>query len=338
MTLKHLDYLDGWRGLAIACVLIDHFARIPGIATGRLGVDLFFALSGLLMSRILFEERVPLSMFYRRRVSRILPVFLLYLAVVFSVHALLEEAVPLREVLACATFLRTYFDPFLWNSPFAIGHLWSLNVEEHSYMLLAAIAGVALLRRHARSILFGLGVATFAAMAFYVLFSELPTREWMLRSECAASTILISAWYRRVHDRVQVRPWMPGLVLVLVVASYSQAFPKELRAILAPFMLAFAVNHLGEMSRWMLAAFKARGLRYFGLWSYSIYLWQQPFHETRSLPVPLALIAALATGIASYYLFETPVRKWLNSNWGKRESAPRVAEATDVPLEHDTVR
>jgi peptidoglycan/LPS O-acetylase OafA/YrhL len=321
--LKHLDYLDGWRGLAIVCVLIDHFARIPGMATGRLGVDLFFALSGLLMSRILFEERVALGTFYRRRVSRILPVFILYLAVIFCTHAVVDGPVQMREVLACVTFLRTYFDPFLWDSDYPIGHLWSLNVEEHSYMLLATIASAAVLRKRAPVILLGVGVATFGAMALYVLFSDLPTREWMLRSECAATTILLSAWYRRIAHRFTIQPWMPAVVLVLAIASYTQEFPKELRAVLAPFMLAFAVNHVGEMNRWVLAIFRNAGLRYFGLWSYSIYLWQQPFHESSSLPAPVALVAALLAGIASFYLFETPVRRWLNLNWGKDARARR---------------
>ncbi len=327
--MKHLDYLDGWRGLAIGCVLIDHFARIPGIAAGRLGVDLFFALSGLLMSRILFEDRVPIGTFYRRRIARILPVFFLYLGVIFTLYSVIETPAPLGEVLTSVVFLRTYFDPFIWDSPFPIGHLWSLNVEEHSYMLLSLIAGVALLRRRAATLLFGFGVATFGAMALYVVLTDLPNREWMLRTECAASTILISAWYRRVRHRVPVQPWMPAVVLALAIASYVQVFPKELRAIAAPFMLAFAVNHMGAMSAWLLAIFRNVALRYLGLWSYSIYLWQQPFHESKSLPTAVAFVLAMLTGVASYYLFETPVREWLNRHWKPRAHAREPVLPTD---------
>ncbi|MFL6548074.1 MAG: acyltransferase family protein [Povalibacter sp.] len=336
--LKHLDYLDGWRGLAIGCVLVDHFARIPGFAAGRLGVDLFFALSGLLMSRILFEERIAIGTFYRRRVARIVPVFFLYLAVIFTIHLAVGDSVSLHEVLASATFLRTYVDPFIWDSQFPIGHLWSLNVEEHSYMLLALIAGVGMLQRRSSAMLLGLGLATFGAMAVYVLFTDLPTREWMLRSECAATTILISAWYRRVCHRVPVKPWMPALVLALVMASYVQVFPKEIRAVVAPFMLAFAVNHLGAMSAWLLAIFRNAGLRYLGLWSYSIYLWQQPFHESKTLPDAVAFVLAILTGIASYYLFETPVRRWLNQNWKSGREARSSAYRADEPPAQDAAR
>ncbi len=83
----HLDYLDGWRGLAILLVLQGHFMVIPGWHSGRMGVDVFFCLSGLLMSRLLFQRRVPLGTFYKRRLSRILPAFLLYLGIVFTIAA-----------------------------------------------------------------------------------------------------------------------------------------------------------------------------------------------------------------------------------------------------------
>ncbi|MER9742940.1 acyltransferase family protein [Mesorhizobium sp. M0187] len=56
-----LAYLDGWRGLSIALVLIGHFFPVPGINLGVLGVEFFFVLSGRLMGEILFIERFPLK-------------------------------------------------------------------------------------------------------------------------------------------------------------------------------------------------------------------------------------------------------------------------------------
>ena len=61
--LQRIDYLDGWRGLAILLVLQGHFLIIQGWHSGRMGVDVFFCLSGLLMSRLLFQRRVRLSPF-----------------------------------------------------------------------------------------------------------------------------------------------------------------------------------------------------------------------------------------------------------------------------------
>ena len=66
---QHFDYLDGWRGLAIIFLLIGHFYPVPGINFGHFGVNLFFVLSGLLMSRLLFVKSVPIPLFYKRRIS-----------------------------------------------------------------------------------------------------------------------------------------------------------------------------------------------------------------------------------------------------------------------------
>jgi peptidoglycan/LPS O-acetylase OafA/YrhL len=72
---QHLDYLDGWRGLAITLLLMGHFHPIPEINFSAAGVNLFFVLSGLLMSKLLFVKAVPIPTFYQRRISRILPAF-----------------------------------------------------------------------------------------------------------------------------------------------------------------------------------------------------------------------------------------------------------------------
>src|SRR5690606_14066044 len=117
---------------------------------GRLGVDLFFVLSGLLMSRILYERRVPLKTFYWRRASRILPVFFLFIASMFTLAQVRELDWPTIEVIASLAFLRTYFpDVSIWQSAVPIGHLWSLNVEEHAYIILALIAAIPFARERA---------------------------------------------------------------------------------------------------------------------------------------------------------------------------------------------
>ena len=78
-TRQHLDYLDGWRGLAVSLVLLGHFGLddvLPG--TSVLGVDFFFVLSGRLMAEILFVQRSPLPTFFFRRFSRIYPGLLVF--------------------------------------------------------------------------------------------------------------------------------------------------------------------------------------------------------------------------------------------------------------------
>jgi peptidoglycan/LPS O-acetylase OafA/YrhL len=76
--LKRIDYLDGWRGLAILLVLVAHFLQLKWMDLGTMGVDVFFVLSGMLMANILFVKKVSLTIFYKRRISRVFPVFIIF--------------------------------------------------------------------------------------------------------------------------------------------------------------------------------------------------------------------------------------------------------------------
>ena len=98
--MVRVDYLDGWRGMAIALVLQGHFFPLSGFESGYLGVDIFFCLSGLLMSRILFVQRVPLATFYKRRISRIFPVFLLFVVLVYGTALLAGQPSTWPEFIA----------------------------------------------------------------------------------------------------------------------------------------------------------------------------------------------------------------------------------------------
>lgn len=326
--MNHQDHLDGWRGLAVSLVLVEHFVDPPWISAGRLGVDLFFVLSGLLMSRLLFEERVPLKTFYFRRASRILPAFLVYVFAAFLVWGAYGQRVTLREALATITFLRTYFDPFIWSSQFPIGHLWSLNVEEHSYVLLATVAAITPLRNKAGTVLIGCALLTFVAIAVYLATSPRPTEQWALRTECAAGALLLSAGYRQIGAHWKVPKWAPALALVLGMLCYLTEAPRVAKVGFAPFLLAFAVNHIGATYDYVLALFRSRPARQMGLWSYSLYLWQQPFyilHTRHGLAAPLGLVFGFMCALGSFYWLEKPLRTQLNKAWDAlRQSKPAV--------------
>ena len=77
-VVAHLAGLDGLRAIAVMSVVFYHLNLSGFFAGGFLGVDIFFCLSGLLMSNLLFVKRVPLTNFYKRRISRILPAFVLF--------------------------------------------------------------------------------------------------------------------------------------------------------------------------------------------------------------------------------------------------------------------
>ncbi len=317
-----LDYLDGWRGLAITLVLVGHFhAGAPGFF-GRLGVDVFFVLSGFLMSGLLFVQAQPLRIFYRRRVSRILPAFVIFVLAVYALSHLHPPAMSFSELVSTLLFLRTYFpaEPGIWASGVPIGHLWSLNVEEHSYLLMSLMVLLRWPRAGVGLGLIGLGTLCIVIGFLYARMGDAAPRFAELQTEVAAAHLLVAAGYRLWRDRTArwVPPWLPLLTLAAGVVCYTSLTPWWASRLLAPFLLAFTVNHLADSAHAFRALLTLPWLRAMGVWSFSIYLWQQPFYQFKhSIPGgPLAaLAAAMAAGLASYHLLERPCRAWLNRRW-----------------------
>lgn len=159
-TLRHIPALDGVRGVAILMVLFGHFYQntwfngsLPKVAmvTGRVagaggwGVELFFVLSGFLITGILLDTRESagaLRKFYTRRILRIFPLYYGTLAVIFFVlpHFVTFDA-PAKKIVEHQGWLWTYlinhpWAEWIWDESnlFLLGHFWSLCVEEHFYI------------------------------------------------------------------------------------------------------------------------------------------------------------------------------------------------------------
>lgn len=124
-THGRVDYLDGWRGMAIISVLISHFLPATGFSLGKFGVDVFFVLSGMLMSNILFVKRTAITTFYKRRISGILPVFVVFVSLVYGVAAWLQLSPEYHNYGYTLTFLRSYLpaNPNIWDTGLPVGHL-----------------------------------------------------------------------------------------------------------------------------------------------------------------------------------------------------------------------
>jgi peptidoglycan/LPS O-acetylase OafA/YrhL len=121
---SRIDYLDGWRGVAILLVLIEHFLNVHLINVGRMGVDAFFVLSGMLISNILFVQKVPLATFYKRRASRILPVFFIFITTLSLFSLTFNLSAEHNNYFYNLFFLRAYYPvtPDLWNTGIPIGN------------------------------------------------------------------------------------------------------------------------------------------------------------------------------------------------------------------------
>lgn len=313
-TGKHLDYLDGWRGIAVICVIVGHFWLDdfwPGAST--FGVDLFFVLSGRLMSEILFVKRAELPTFFFRRFSRIYPaLFAFVLITTLAFQGTQISHGPVAAVLAL-TFTLNY--AMVYTHPVALlDHLWSLCVEEHAYILLAGIAFLSRRRLFpVAAVIIALGTA---AMLNGIVRTELGASvlytHW--RSDVSVAGIFIAGGLWLFLRNRQAPWWVSPLALLIAVAAKGMPF-QVLSFGLSTAMLALSITTIDSAAPVFRKVLSTKVLTYAGLWSFSLYLWQQPFYKLYregAAPTPVLLLAALATALASFYLVEKPSRRALN--------------------------
>jgi peptidoglycan/LPS O-acetylase OafA/YrhL len=332
--------IDGLRAVAILPVLLFH-AKL-GCPGGFVGVDIFFVISGFLISSLLhrdFQEGTfSLTRFWERRVRRIFPALALMVLVTFCagwlwfVPAELERlgraVVAQMALLANVLFYRDglgdngYFGPTADAKPLL--HTWSLAVEEQFYLIFPLL----LLWLHRRNVarigttIFALGAASLLASAIGVYrfpqatFFLLPTRAWEL---------LLGAWLAETRGRFTVGPgpreicgWAGIALIGWAVFAYDGTTPFPGLAALPPCLGAAMIIFSSESSPSQIGRLLSlRPLVWVGLISYSLYLWHWPtlvYSRYFGLEVPdatgraLLLVGAGVLAAASWKWVETPFR------------------------------
>lgn len=288
--------IDGLRALAVIPVVLFHFG-FSTFSGGFVGVDVFFVISGFLITSILFREisaqRFSFVDFWARRARRILPALSVVLLVTLALGWLLLTAKDFSELgrtvryqslfISNILFMREdgYFQPASDMKPLL--HTWSLAVEEQYYIFFPLLM-VVLMRhvRHWRWMLFAVLLISFGLNIAYIdrkpdfTFFSLPTRAWELL--CGAMLAVLPA---RKHA---VRPWLAqsvgaaGLAAVLLaVFTFDRGTVFPGWAALLPVLGATALIWSGgQGSTWAGQLLSARVFVWIGLLSYSFYLWHWP--------------------------------------------------------------
>lgn len=331
--------LDGWRAFAILAVFVGHFVPSPSFNLGWVGVELFFVLSGRLMADILFVRKLNLGEFFYRRATRIIPALAVFVLVFFVFGLIVGEPYRISAlwVVSSLTFTQNYLMAFYHVNGW-FDHIWSLCVEEHSYLLLGLLAF--LLGRGRWRPLIAMFVIALAAMingAVSELVLKLGYNETFIRSDVHLGSIFISgAIYLLVRQRMNeglVKRFATPIFLFAVVAGIAlntPIFPLSLSYSLGTALLAIAVALADVTARPIVRFLSQSWLTQIGVWSYSLYLWQQPFYKSLEFhpgAVWLMLAGAVAMGLASYYFVERPSRRALNALWGRwKARKTRAAE------------
>ena len=338
----HLAGLDGVRGLAILMVMAVHFVGdapadgtlqrlvVKAASYGVLGVDLFFVLSGFLITGLLLEARGQphyFRNFYARRTLRIFPLYYGVLAVLFLVLPALVTPSPLLEVARRhQTWLWTYTTNFYialtssWASLTYVSHFWSLAIEEHFYLVwplvVFSFSRTVLERICVGVILVGL------ALRLVLVAGGMSELSVSVLTPCRIDTLVVGALLailvRREGLGTRLVERAGALLLVLLGAVLVVSLFGVLTGLWLPVLhqirgslYAFLFGALtlaslrGSSGRERLARpFRGRLLRFFGKYSYGLYVYH---------------------GLFTWYLLETQANERLDRWFGGRHGLTLVA-------------
>lgn len=324
---NYIAELEGWRGVAIVFLLLGHYGGALLLPFGRLGVEFFFVLSGRLMAHLLFVNKVSLRDFYVRRISRVFPALWLYVFVMLAMtYAFGKFGVTLNDVFHALIFTVNYTE-----RPEVFEHIWSLCIEEHSYVALSLIAVWS--RRRPINV-----VALLAVLAITGILNGV-FQTWYLghdyfsvywRTDVRASSILISAaiYLHLRSNNTQIDPRLCAVaVLSGITLELFKVVPDPIKYSLGTLLLAIGVAGAEKLPDIVKAVLTSRVVTTFGLWSFSIYLWQQP-GALKDHHVLLFLLAAITAGVTSFYLVEQPARRWINARMSRKAPAPALEAST----------
>jgi peptidoglycan/LPS O-acetylase OafA/YrhL len=328
---EYLPTLDGWRAIAIVSVLLfhDRSHTLGPLSTswfyqyGYLGVDVFFAISGLLIcTRLLNEEqskgKINLRNFYIRRAFRILPSAIFFLLTLLILSRTIHLQVGLVEILASLFCVQNYssiYRRFLTLAPFYTSHFWSLTVEEHFYFMLPALLVFVPRKWRIQSLL---------TLAIMIGLHRIRPESWhSFRTDIRVDALIIPAiiaiLIRAPDVRDQLTRWVrfwPIVVLIIVILNTFESSSRAtglLVAWLMPFLiLGTMLRPQSLFSRFL----ESTPMRYVGRLSYSLYLWQQLFVVAHFIaypsPIaklqtwPLNIVMAVACALFSHYVIERP--------------------------------
>ncbi len=328
----YLPTLDGWRAFAIVAVIFSHamlpqwiLERTPHwfltvkSGGGEKGVQLFFAISGFLITSRLIEEwncfgRISLKRFYIRRVFRILPPAMTYLVVIAILGLAGVITIQWPYWISSACFYRDYM--ILKGSVFE-AHYWTLSVEEQFYLVWPALLVLfAVARSRYTASFLILIIWIWRWIAYHHVWGMTMGRADWTRADFCFDGLLLGCLYALCLESPKVKQWATKYISVGVVAiciliilgtgggTYTPG-GRTIQSVLMPFLIVATILN---PQTWLGRLLELPALRWLGRLSYSLYIWQQLFTVRQFSPwYSLQLLPLFGVAILSFYCIEKPM-------------------------------
>ena len=334
---KRIQSLNGIRALAILFVMIDHvrygvicpcvfYSLNDYMSVGNFGVQIFFVISGFLITGLLLKEKVQtgsidLKKFWLRRVIRIVPAFYFFILVIILLKYFQIAVVSNNAILASALFVSNFGNI---HSQWLMAHSWSLSVEEQFYLFLPLIL-IFLPRRY-----YFIFIVIIIYYMLYYYLRHYPVLFVFRFFFITAPGLLIGAllaialyknWLIKIHHKLMHPIFAFSLIFAILIYlprafDFMPVFYRPLDYILSSLFIAtfiyYAVYCGKKNVLYKVLNFSV--ISYIGVLSYSLYLWQQPFFAKISnyhvypywTVFPKNVIFVIIAALISYYMIERP--------------------------------
>lgn len=295
MKSKYRPEIDGFRALAVTAVIIGHFNKylLPG---GYLGVDIFFVISGYVITSSLSERESKgikdfMGSFYERRIKRLLPALAVF-ALVTSVSICMVNPEPRTALTTGATAIFGFSNLYLLNestdyfaqstelNPFT--HTWSLGVEEQFYLLFPMLIWFTGFGRQtkngAKNLLLWLSALTVISLVVFIhvyqtnqpaAYFLMPTRFW----EMAAGCMVFIGLQKSMMIKETLGRVPPLLVVALIVGTMLMPTNYSVQSTISVVILSGILIACIKSGTTVFTVFTNKHVVYLGLISYSLYLW-----------------------------------------------------------------
>lgn len=342
LSVRRIPSLDGVRAIAIILVLLAHLVKWKHISVavigsyGAFGVQIFFVLSGFLITKLLIEEHeksstISLRRFYIRRAFRIFPAALAF----FAATALLFWHQLGTYHLLAAVFYVANMDN---SRPWFFGHLWSLGIEEQFYLLWPFALKRCFVHRTKLLLFVVLGTSVFQTLIYALKVRNGIAGSLPVFADELAIGCLLAIFQKRMP--YIAKPWA---AVMLAVAVLSIWFPANTpyRTLFALFSIkplvdvciAGVILHVIQVPYQIL---NCQPITWLGRISYGLYLWQELFCSNPYFHTGLSLIVpAIICASASYYALEQPLLRLREKRFKGEEGAASGTLPTELTLVTD---